>query len=266
MITRLWKEIRALQLWFVLVILTGVTALVLVHFFSAPAKIPTQVPPGWTPPTQNFREMLWKLHDDAWNTYDYIIVIFMIVQTLSFYLAACVLFGAEFQSGSMQRLLTQPLSRNRIWLEKSFVLILLITIGVGIDYLLNIRADANLYKIENLISSLYPSDTVVREGMTTLNNFRDGASRKMFLCGLMALSTAPTLSLWLRQSHITFWASLVLPIVSIICLGIISQFIAFCCGFSCLASLLNSGFVFLTCLWFAIMYPIGWYKFRRLEV
>ena len=102
------------------------------------------------------------------------------------FLPASSLFGAEFDERTWPNLLAQPIPRSRIWWEKMLVGIFVVTVCGGLG----------------LVASWLV-------GWRTGEFFRLPAA----WIPLIALATAPTLSLWLRDSLRTLWASLVLPIV-----------------------------------------------------
>ena len=98
------------------------------------------------------------------------------------------LFGAEFDHGTLPRLLAQPISRARIWGEKMLAGGAVILAGSGVLWL-----------------ALWDRwQGVLGAGWELEGSY--------FLLPVVALATGPTVSLWLRDSLRTFWASMALPV------------------------------------------------------
>ena len=108
---------------------------------------------------------------------------------LCFFIASR-LFGIEFDQRTLPRLLAQPISRSRIWCEKMLVGAFLILAGCG----------AVLAIMWVALSKTEPQGL---EG--TFHG-------PLVLIPLIALATGPTVSLWLRDSLRSLWASMALPI------------------------------------------------------
>lgn len=275
-ITRIWKEIRALAPWFAMIVVAGLAAIVIVDFFPR-ARLPGKPPEGLV-----FFGNVDYFLDGVRAFYNQIFLYLGICQAAIIALAAAALFGSEFSCGSIGRLLAQPIGRNRIWLEKTSVILILVLLAVLIDCALCQRMAAYIARVE----TFRPPESHV--SITAVQTFlRKGVMRficRMLLIGMMTAATAPTVSLWLRQTHTTFWATLVLPFV-VLCavLGgvVLLDWLPGHFGTPILHWLmlvpewsrdqlqLPNGLWQITSpvlVWSAILYPIGWWKFRRLEV
>lgn len=98
---------------------------------------------------------------------------------------AARLFGAEFDHGTFERLLSQPISRVRIWREKLGVLALVTALAFG-----------SLQLARHLFLGSGPSGV------------------DLVVC-LVGFSGGPLVSLYFRQSFLALWGSVCLPVVPI---------------------------------------------------
>ncbi len=101
-------------------------------------------------------------------------------------------FGGEFDRGTLARLLSQPIPRQRIWREKILAATVAVLLGYGV--MLPIR-------LEDAVA-------VVLGGAPGQPSFLP-----LWLILLVAIATGPTMSLVLRDSLRSFWAALALPAV-----------------------------------------------------
>jgi len=99
-------------------------------------------------------------------------------------LLGVAVFGSEFGNGTMERLLSEPISRNRVWNEKT----LFLAVITGIVPL----AAGLIIPFEDPFSNTYP--------------FVSSLALTIFL---ISLGFGPLLSLVFRQTHLAFWGLLV---------------------------------------------------------
>jgi ABC-type transport system involved in multi-copper enzyme maturation permease subunit len=115
----------------------------------------------------------------------------LVVEFYLLYLALAVfgpaarVFGAEFDRGTLERLLSQPISRRRIWREKLGSLALVISVAF-----LALQLARRLY-------------------------LGSGPSAVDLVVCLAAFSGGPLASLYLRESFLALWGSMSLPAVPI---------------------------------------------------
>jgi len=121
--------------------------------------------------------------------------VFLLYLLLAVFVPAARLFGAEFDRGTMEALLSQPIPRRRIWREKLLALALTITLAF---------AALQLARALFLESSLdyTPDDLGSSSGVD------------LVMC-LVAFTSGPMVSLYLRQSFLALWGALSLPGVPI---------------------------------------------------
>lgn len=297
MITRLIKELRALGTFFIIAFIAALIAMATVKWLP-PSQAPrlitgnTQihnvyVPSGHTEVQRQLSPAELMLRQDtekqnlietqqyypAANLYEFILGCMTFLQVLLMLTAASSLFGDEFSNGSIQRLLAQPVSRTRIWIEKTCALALFVITVLLLDFLLCQTMLLNIARIDHAYQ-------LIRNGGSLVGRFHhmkmDPALWSIFLFGMMALATAPTLSLWLRQTHTTFWASIVLPLGVTMIVAYLVEWLDYKPNITLFVpqwvkhlDIFNNGNLELTlvvALWFAILYPLGWFKFKRLEV
>jgi len=200
---------------------------------------------------QNFRE--------AWQR---ILPYLALIHYLVFLLVAVSLFGAEFKHQTMARLLAQPVSRRRIWSEKSLAYLLIVSVVFVCEWFIYGKT---LFRTGRLYQAWDPMISWI-------------------LCFLsvaaLALASGTLTSLFLRQTHTAFWAALVLPVLVFLVLTAGDALILnLVFGFSLSDWILNwfyfrSGLTSIdlclfdmgAVLWFALVYPLAWLKFKKLEV
>lgn len=124
-----------------------------------------------------------------------------IAQMLLAFLICTLAFGSEFGFSTMARLLSQPVSRTRLWREKMGVL--------GLVLLTILAADVPLFAFYHHVKTVSGAPVVTGPVGRLLDS---GLGLGIFV-GLVALGTAPLMALYLRQTHTAFWASLVTPVL-----------------------------------------------------
>lgn len=281
MIRRLWKELRALAPIFAMIAVVGIVAAAFVQWFP-PARIPNELPPDAAKYARFDLAEFSKFFASAINFSNLVMQVTGIVHLVLMLLAGSTLFGAEFSYGSIHRILAQPISRNRIWFEKTAILFALAILMVAMDWLVCQRISVYIGKVETIINMADLPDPGIN-----LFRYHDlyPFPWEMLTIGLIAVATAPTVSLFIRQTHTTFWASLIAPVGGmLIMLGffmMIDTYI-FRNHFSLLEWIMKSPnwiksrpaldqglywqFMIPGLVWSAILYPLGWLKFKRLEV
>lgn len=259
--TRLVKEARVLAPWYLLTLLAGLGALAYVRWVL-PGVLTARGVFG-LPPDMMRREM----YGSAFRP----IMTLVLVQTFVLYLASAVSFGTEFGHGAMGRLLAQPISRARIWVEKMTPLAVLAGVAlVFVDLLYReFWARGGVYVRYGWGIPPYNNDILPDYGV-----------RFVFLAGLLATSTAPWMALYLRQTHTIFWAAIVLPILvySLANVGVEVAVHLWLPPYASTSPVLRwlvgciyekgSGFPItrFVAVWAPVAYVAGWRKFRRLEV
>jgi len=114
-----------------------------------------------------------------------IVEFYLVYIVLAVFAPAARLFGAEFDHGTLARLLSQPISRGRIWREKMGALALVLAVSF-----LALQLARRLF---------------LDSGPSTFD---------LMVC-LAALSGGPLVSLYLRESFLALWGSMSLPAVPI---------------------------------------------------
>jgi ABC-2 family transporter protein len=112
-----------------------------------------------------------------------IVEFYLVYLVLAVFAPAARLFGAEFDHGTLERLLSQPISRGRIWREK------LVALGLVIAL-----AFLALQLARRLFTGSGPS------------------AFDLMVC-LAAFSGGPLVSLYLRESFLALWGSMSLPAI-----------------------------------------------------
>jgi len=136
----------------------------------------------------------------------------MIVLTIHFILflmMSVLIFGAEFSDKTMERLLAQPMSRVRLWREKMGILLVMLAALVIFDVI-----------IQHWITFEYVKAGAALRGEDFQNYWKMfpiyNISFYLFVTtsalALLAFSSGPLMVLYLRQSHVAFWAALVAPV------------------------------------------------------
>ena len=270
MIRRVLKDIRETWPYWV-----GMVALLLVPvaagwsygwsqglFDRIPAPRPKPDPAALAKAYQNFRE--------GWQR---ILPYLALLHYLVFLLIAVSLFGAEFKHQTMARLLAQPVSRRRIWFEKSLAYLFIVSVVLVCEWLI-------YRKLFRGIEPMY--QMAVSEQDVPIGPWYPGTSWILcfFSVAALALASGTLTSLFLRQTHTAFWAALVLPVLAFLLLAAGDTLILnLVFGFSVSDWILNwfyfrSDLTFIdlclfdmgAVLWFAFVYPLAWLKFKNLEV
>ncbi len=242
---RLWKELRALMPY-----LIGLLALnVAVWFLSSWAL------DEWVNPTYDTTNIHW-----IGNA----IVLCVFVQLLIFHLAAVNLFSHEFTYMTMGRLLAQPVSQNRLWWEKAAVLLIMSLIVISANMLVilafDMRAD-RLAPLDGISQSRYIVQLVLPFA---------GCS------AALALASGPLMALLIRQTRTAFLASLVLPVLILTIFSYFDYTVIQAIFGKAFSDWANAYFyrslgefnlmILFTIPWFLVVFPLGWLKFKRLEV
>jgi hypothetical protein len=189
------------------------------------------------------------------------------VQLLCCALMGSAIFGQEFEYGMMEKLLTQPTSRVRIWREKLLVLVLC----AGSGFLVNLINPE--YCLPGLIRGFFflNLDTVAYRNK----------ERNIFLKAIIHIGPAylaimcagSCAALYIRKTHTAFWGSL----TSTLFIMILWQFMI-SLGFSLfgMSSILYStrfqtydNTIYITLpmfLWGMVIYILARKKFMKLEV
>jgi len=187
---------------------------------------------------------------------------------VGFLMIAAPLFGSEFKHHTMARLLAQPISRCRVWWEKTlafFMIAAMVLVCQGIAWGWIPWKLANMYPHYPWLLLDHLSKLLV---WILLG----------FCVSAIAMATGFFTSLLLRQSHTAFWAALILLPVALLVWQFLDRILLFSILHFSLTdwimthspSLFGSADgVFLLAfgvLWFCVIYPLGWLKFKNLEV
>lgn len=205
-------------------------------------------------------------------------------------MAAVRIFGAEFEYGTLGRLLSQPITRRRIWLEKSAAFFLVVFVLLAAHDVCYLAVTPRLKLMEEASAAITHRIGLERgmqgyEGQTNfLSNFFLpvlGSQFTLFYISLLALSCGLTASLFIRKTYTAFWAALVFPLCAVCLVMVIDSM---CLKGSPIISMINrmgreginmipfnvDSDINVLCqfivLWSLIVYPLGWFKFKRLEV
>jgi ABC-type transport system involved in multi-copper enzyme maturation permease subunit len=256
--TRLRKEIRALLPFFALAPLLGGFALIAAYAFA---------------PTSEYMHLFLRSLRDF---YQVVLILLAVCSLVLVCFSSAELFGQEFKNGSIQRLLAQPLSRNRIWLEKLLAPLLLLCLSCLILSLVYFFLRAGLDRRASLLPVESGIIHILNEAKYRMGLFHLRSLFYLFTLGLVEVGTASWLSLTLKQTHTTFWGALVLPVlfamVVIPLSAFIDNYLSRHFGVS-LRFLVSTGWDGvdpdlwpLPIAWILIVFPLGWLKFRKLEV
>jgi hypothetical protein len=134
------------------------------------------------------------------------------VQALVFQIMGVALFGPEFGMGTMERLLSQPVPRRQIWLEKMRLLLWLFAAVLLVDFLTQWWA---CVEGRPFVAGPRPDPWRVEIDLGMING---ALARGFVLAGMgaaWALCVGPFMALHIRKTHTAVWATLVSPI----CLG-----------------------------------------------
>ena len=182
---------------------------------------------------------------------------------LGLHLIAVSLWGKEFRDGAMGRLLAQPISRTRLWMEKMLVyaltgaafIVLCWIVRAQMFSWINRRDQLRVQEINNVL------------GIATI---------------LLAGAGGPFATFYIRQTHTAFWAALVFPIAALLIatsfLILIDRVWLSHHGPAILDLIMKApewaggmlsyywNVILPVDAWCLIIYPLSWLKFRRLEV
>lgn len=243
---RLWKEFRVLMPY-----LIGLLALnIAVWFLSSWAL------DEWVNPTYDTRNIHW-----IGNT----IVLCVFAQLLIFHLAAVNLFSHEFTYMTMGRLLAQPVSRNLLWWEKAAAFLITVAVILAVNALVCV---AMMGQITRLGTHLYfwgDKNVLLEVGLL----FAACAAA-------LALASGPLMALLIRQTRTAFLASLVLPVLILTIFSYLDYTLIQAIFGTAFSDWANAYFhrtlgefnlmILFTIPWFLVVFPLGWLKFKRLEV
>lgn len=216
----------------------------------------------------------WKTTDDWTVRFDWLVKVkalgtfLLFMNYLCVLLIAVTLFGAEFRHQTMARLLAQPVSRSRIWWEKTlsfFLIIFMVLVSQCIAF-------SVLWRIATAFGF-----------HAEFSRFRATASLYLLVGGwfcAVALASGVLMSLWLRQTHTAFWAALVLPPAAfLVCYSVDLFLLAPLLHVSPLGWIVSKTpalfgkysedttvFFMVIALWSCVAYPLAWLKFKKLEV
>jgi len=255
MMLRLWKEFRALALFFVLLAAAAAITGVAIHlavqeYKSASAAF------AMAPPLSDSESALRSIANRCGDSISKSMSLLWLFQLILLHMAAVLAWGREFHQGAIQRLLAQPLSRNRIWAEKNIVLVALAFIAITLTFALCI------YGIRQGSQAMAAAYSSMSSGSLAWA-IRHLANKWLFLSisiSLSAIACGPFFSLLLRQAHTAFWASLLAPVAFIVLApylnlpAVESVYLGHSTGLP------------LVLLWFLAFHAAGWFTFRRLEV
>jgi ABC-type transport system involved in multi-copper enzyme maturation permease subunit len=117
--------------------------------------------------------------------------VFLIYHVVAVFGPAARIFGAEFDERTIERLLSQPIARVRIWREKLLALALTTTLAL---------AALQLARSLFLVSSL---------GLS-FDHLENSSGLDLVMC-LVAFTGGPLVSLYARQSFLALWGAMSLP-------------------------------------------------------
>jgi hypothetical protein len=228
-----------------------------------------------------------KACDDLRRSLKTVLPYFALIHYLAFLLISVSLFGAEFKHQTMARLLAQPVSRLRIWFEKSLAFLVIVLIVLVSGWFICGRSVPGLARIYQTMA--------LKQGLF-VGPWYPVTSWVLCLLSVAALALAngTLASLFLRQTHTAFWVALVLPVVVFLLLTAADTLIVKAVFGVSVADWFQDqtlfGFAlgdwqpgqtfskyerfpidfFLSdaagALWFALVYPLAWLKFKTLEV
>jgi ABC-type transport system involved in multi-copper enzyme maturation permease subunit len=112
---------------------------------------------------------------------------------LSFLMGAAI-FGREFDLGTMERLLSQPISRKKLWLHRIKILVYTVLIPPLIGFTIILP-----FHVLHLANYLYRH---------SLNEFLLNYALTFTLLLFSGLSSGILMSLYIRNTNTAFWASI----------------------------------------------------------
>lgn len=121
--------------------------------------------------------------------------VFLLYVLLAVFAPAARLFGTEFDQGTIERLLSQPIGRIRIWREKLSALALAIALA---------------FAALQLARSLFLGSSLD----LTPDELDSSSGVDLVMC-LVAFTGGPLVSLYVRQSFLAIWGAVSLPGVAI---------------------------------------------------
>ncbi|MCL5269950.1 MAG: ABC transporter permease [bacterium] len=266
MMRRIWKELREMALYgSILMIGTFAWGLPIIHWYTS--RFPQSY--GNMEEIHNFA---FRLHNTGSDYFVQWTGWYTAMEYILMLLIAVNMFGSEHRDGTLARLLSQPIARRRIILEKiaayGVVMIAVISIHLAVAshfffYLQGVIAEY-LPKFRLSIAvppaSPWAAKTFIQWGLPAI--------AINLAAGVIALAHGLPASLFIRQTHTAFWAALVFPIgVAMLLLPFANVSInSLQIGLTIEG---NIGFVLIvgfSCLWTMVMLTIAWLKFKRLEV
>jgi len=171
MIQRLWKDFRNLTPWTVAILATFVLGFVSVSH-----------------------------HSPESHEMDLINGLVLVGYAVASCIAAALLFGQEYDYGTIGSLLAQPVSRKRIWNEKMLFLL-------GYLFILFLLVQIGVYQIQRYLGQ-------TRETLFFANRV---VTNSTVLILFLAWASGPLFALLLKETHTAFWATLmVVPTLSLI--------------------------------------------------
>jgi hypothetical protein len=193
--------------------------------------------------------------DRLWsNTWGYLLT----AQWVLFHILAVLPFGMEFHSGSMERLLSQPVNRRRIWWRKVTPMI----VFFALVFLLNTL----LYLVqESRIIEFLSSAGVSRRGW---HYTFPRMAPFVVIPALMATCGGLCMSLYARKLLVAFWMALLLPFIGSIVIIFFLTILNYCGWVSYER---YPWIAWSIMAWLAVVYPAATYtlayrRFMRLEV
>lgn len=183
------------------------------------------------------------------------------IQLLIFHLAAVNLYSHEFSFLTMDRLLSQPVSRYRLWCEKAAALLIMVLLVLAANASLCLFVKHLLTRIHSTMRNLH----LVEVGLI------------IPLCAAaLAMASGPLMALLIRQTRTAFLASLVLPVLILTIFSYFDYTVIQAIFGKAFSDWANAYFyrslgefnlmILFTIPWFLVVFPLGWLKFKRLEV
>jgi ABC-type transport system involved in multi-copper enzyme maturation permease subunit len=132
-------------------------------------------------------------------------------QWVLFHILAVLPFGMEFQSGSMGRLLSQPMSRVHIWWKKVTPLVVFFTLIILLNILINIFLYVVLEtpifnnRTSGGIGSIPGAYMEWHQYSFLTMNCHFAVAAMVAICGGLCMS------LYTRKLMVAFWAALLIP-------------------------------------------------------
>lgn len=204
--------------------------------------------------------MLWPIGTMVvgnFLTFNYTTRAALAISMLLFNLIAVSAFGAEFGSGTLGWLLAQPVSRNRIWVEKFGIAAAAILVGAA----LNAWAFGGWFTNVDRATGI----TYVNAGGTFY--------RATTACvGALALASGPLAAIVCRDAFKGFLCAVIMPaalaLVAQVALALVMPADASVAMFEFWHERLGAAapLILLTAVWAPLGTWLGWIAFKRLEV